>query len=185
MNIRVVALNVVICYLACSPGHEYDAHNDGTSIDEVKMDIWEPDIVDADRMECHTAPLGPRCPCVENEECASGTCIDDIPGIGCGVPCTSTTNCREHERCISISAITPLPEYTFCVPIALLACIKCAEDSGCPNGDDIVCLEKDDMGGECAIRCVGSVCPDGYICVDGHGSDKKGCFRNERAICDR
>ena len=106
-------------------------------------------------------------PCVADDDCASGACIDTPAGKMCTIACTSGC-CPSGWTCASLSPASGAP--LVCVPRLLHACDPCTADAQCgsPGDPTGLCLSYGNAGQFCGGTCPGgadSECPAGFACL--------------------
>lgn len=118
---------------------------------------------------------GPGVPCTQNQECASGWCLER--GV-CSGSCTRTGHCAAGTDCVRIAVSSDPPvEGNFCVP-------TCKNDTDCPSdqtcnfflngaGDGLVTICAPRVG----TRSAGEACTSGLQCRSGH------CFGAPNGYC--
>ena len=117
------------------------------------------DLDSADTTALDTTPLPGEfgSPCVENNDCLSGWCVDSSQGPVCTKSCLD--DCPAEWSCVGI---TGEQDVTFlCVPRDDRLCQPCAIDAQCGSG---YCVTFTD-GRRCTASCgPEGVCPSGYQC---------------------
>jgi hypothetical protein len=98
-------------------------------------------------------------PCVDNDSCLSGYCVESDQGPVCSRTCTE--DCPGGWSCLGISGGT---DVTFlCFPRQDRLCRPCALDGQCGLG---LCAPLAE-GNRCSTPCDDDgACPDGYVCED-------------------
>ncbi|MCB9519837.1 MAG: hypothetical protein H6699_03050, partial [Myxococcales bacterium] len=117
------------------------------------------DVVDGDAA-CDT--IG--CPCADDEDCASGFCVDGGAGVGriCSELCSGSCPLPDYDCVVLINSGGDAVQ--LCVPSAASYCEPCVTDRNCGRLGDL-CLALDD-GQHCAPDCSNiSSCPPGGSCV--------------------
>ncbi len=106
-----------------------------------------------------------ECPCIGNDDCESGVCIQGPQGPQCTMTCVDS--CPDGYACQAVVNIVPDVIFV-CVPTGLKLCAPCQVDAQCQGG---VCA---DIGGGkfCTRPCDQEACPTGFVCLeqDGPGS---------------
>ncbi|MBR58652.1 MAG: hypothetical protein CMH54_11620 [Myxococcales bacterium] len=99
-------------------------------------------------------------PCLGNEDCISGFCIESPTGPICTDTCID--DCPDGFACRAI--LSSQSDVTFlCVPQQQTLCSPCQEDFQCGEG---TCQEL--AGAKvCTLPCTDGDCPDGYSCQPG------------------
>ena len=103
-------------------------------------------------------------PCVANDDCLSGFCLDTSSGKVCTDTCIENCPrgwaCRRSPFSVDITFI--------CVPLYITLCDPCARNADCTGGYEGVddrCIDGGDAGKFCGGDCSQTnACPDGYSC---------------------
>jgi len=133
-----------------------DALADGV----VKPDGFDvPDTPTPDDTEVDAGPKGDLgAPCVGNDDCQSGYCIEGFEGSICTVICVDA--CPAGYSCRVVLDTFP-DVVSLCIPDVIKLCAPCQADAQCFGGR-CVPLEG---GRYCASDCSGSACPASYACT--------------------
>ena len=117
------------------------------------------DSTDSDSASTTPAEFG--APCVTNNECASGWCVESIEGGYCSRPCDE--GCPDGWTCKGVTN-TGQDTVFICVRDKSYLCQPCAIDAHCGDVAD-KCL---DIGGGqfCGRNCAAEECPTGYVCQE-------------------
>ena len=141
---------------------------DATESDVPSKDAAEPDVGPAeDTIEPCDEPADFGCPCTENSDCASLTCLETGNGLACSKACES--DCPDGWACRTIAGSNSDPTET-CVPMYTKLCRPCSTGSDCAQLGDLggYCLASEDGSGSfCGGMCgPDTPCPTGYACED-------------------
>jgi len=102
--------------------------------------------------------------CIDQSDCNDGTCVDWAGGLKiCSGPCAEG-GCPDGMRCVPTAQQGG--SYLFeCMPFPNGLCTPCETAGDCPL-EDAECLAM--TGGEafCSAPCEGSVCPEGFQCIN-------------------
>jgi len=146
-------------------GEDVDASEDAdgtvTTDADVDQDAGDTSVSADGDVETDTTPLPGEfgAPCVENNDCLSGWCVDSSQGPVCTKSCLD--DCPAGWSCVGI---TGEQDVTFlCVPRDDRLCQPCAIDAQCGSG---YCVTFTD-GRRCTAACgPEDSCPSGYQCED-------------------
>ena len=145
-----------------------DVLSDETSV-ELPDEVTEVDEVETEQvLDCEAGDGGFLCPCTDDDECASGYCVDTSDGRVCSEPCQGECE-GEGWVCAEVAETCPDCEYICVWPFADL-CRPCTEHGQCPgplglgNGG---CVDYGPGGAFCGAACEQDfLCPEGYECLE-------------------
>ena len=126
-----------------SPGYEGLQIPDGLSLVDASGEVEE------------KGALGE--PCLENEDCEGGFCIESYQGSICTETCSES--CPEGFSCRVVLNYFP-DLVSLCVPDQTRLCEPCFEDAHCYGG---LCVETAE-GRFCASDCSSGLCPESFNC---------------------
>ncbi|HPV03572.1 MAG TPA: MopE-related protein, partial [Myxococcota bacterium] len=137
------------------PDNQEDRIGEDIGIDLIGVDTSVPD------SNGDTGPL-PRefgYPCLDNTDCNSGYCVEDVNGLVCSRRCNN--DCPDDWSCRTVIVVGD--PVTLCMPSGVFLCRSCVKNSQCADG---LCLPYEE-GNFCSRSCSEySACPDGYDCVE-------------------
>ncbi|HOH76499.1 MAG TPA: MopE-related protein, partial [Myxococcota bacterium] len=137
------------------PDNQEDRIGEDIGIDLIGVDTNVPD------SNGDTGPL-PRefgYPCLDNTDCNSGYCVEDVNGLVCSRRCNN--DCPDDWSCRTVIVVGD--PVTLCMPSGVFLCRSCVKNSQCADG---LCLPYEE-GNFCSRSCSEySACPDGYDCVE-------------------
>ena len=110
------------------------------------------------RLSCGEAPYPFGCPCLGNDDCQSGYCVEGTNGGVCTQTCME--ECPEGWKCKGLTNLGS--DLVFlCVPTPKQLCFPCQKDANCAGGR---CVAMDG-GNFCAIFCDDeNPCPASFAC---------------------
>ncbi|MCB9728158.1 MAG: putative metal-binding motif-containing protein [Deltaproteobacteria bacterium] len=144
--------------------------SDATMLSDVDADLKDAGSDASDAPETDAAPcVGcPGSPCVENEDCFSGFCVEGPNGFECTSSCES--ECPAGWSCKPVGGGGDVN--FICVYQHLTWCSPCRTDADCRDavsgGLDHRCVAGDDETGSfCGTACsTDAECPEGATCED-------------------
>ena len=144
-----------------------DAGEDGVAPSEDAGGPGDDVVEDVAAPECpEPAPFG--CPCLDNDDCASGWCVPDGDGLACTRECDEA--CDPGWTCSPVEGGDGGSTVFICVPLYTNLCRPCATGADCTQLGDTggFCIPFDDGAGSfCGGNCQeGGACPDGFECAD-------------------
>jgi len=109
-------------------------------------------------------------PCLSNNDCDSGFCVEGVEGFVCTVQCLE--ECPEGWVCRGIMVGPDV--VSLCIPLGANLCKSCKLDTQCGDG---LCMEIGD-GTFCGKDCEFTDCPAGYGCeaVETEGGTRFQCL---------
>ena len=135
-------------------------------------DLAEPDL----QVDVSGCAPGEGCfldPCLENEDCLSGWCVEHMGGSVCTAPCAE--DCPEGWSCMQV-ATEGREVFLLCVSDVPTLCRPCAFHADCkvPGGVDVACVDYGaEAGSFCGAGCTpaspdgdADSCPAGYGCQE-------------------
>jgi len=145
----------------------------GWDLLEVAVELPPQDLLPmGDVGPCDAPPFGFECPCNENEECATGYCIEGLDGPQCTQECIQ--DCPEGWQCKGVQSFGQDVVF-LCVPRSDKLCDECVTDAEC--GSDL-CVNMAE-GSHCTYICQDSGhCPSDFMCdkVEHAGSEVSVCM---------
>jgi len=148
---------------------DMDIEEGGGSDDEI------PEVNDADATELEEVEepcLGWfGCPCLTNEQCQVGFCVDTADGKICTQGCIEQTDCPEGWACRQVLNTVGDPIF-ICIPVGISICRPCNENADCTTGitsSPDRCVSFGATGKFCGTACGSDEDPDcleGYSCQD-------------------
>ena len=139
-----------------------------------------PDFGPADGLEELAVPEGGfGWPCMNNDDCLSGFCVETADGFICTSSCIE--DCPEDWECTQVGQG---PDLNYiCMPRFGTLCRPCQTDAECNQGTTKAahCVDYGGTGYFCTEQCSGdSDCPEGYACNQTELPDSStitGCIR--------
>lgn len=161
---------------------------DLSSAEEIQPDIVEePQFIDViDIKETFNPCLGKSkgfgCPCVSNDECESGVCVEIDDGKICTYPCVN--KCPEDYSCFMVTSGTEVAY--ICLQRFSKLCQPCMKSEDCEaKGEEgkSICVDYGDSGSFCGVFCEKDEdCPNDYECKEvetGKDTKLKQCKKKE------
>ncbi len=125
-------------------------------------------------------------PCVDNQDCLSGFCVESENGKVCTEYCLE--NCPQGWQCAQVSSSGGDVIY-ICISSFANLCRPCAENADCnvQGQEGNACLDTEGDGYFCGVACEEAAdCPEGYSCDDVEltgGAPSKQC-RPAEGVCE-
>ena len=143
-------------------------------------DVWDggasaPDAADPGT-DGAPSPGETGAPCLSNENCFSGYCVESTQGYVCSALCGSGEQCPDGWGCRAV-VNNGVDVVFICLPNVLKLCHPCLSDITCGAG---VCAELAE-GTFCTQPCDHAPCPEGFTCVEAQASDWQAVKRCEPA----
>ncbi len=194
-------LVLVVCCIACSDGQsamtysvaslDINATIDATDVssqyqEKETKDAF--DFVDQSAKDSQPQPRAFGFPCLSNNDCDSGFCIDTRQGKVCSTSCVS--DCPSGFQCTNVSGTGSDIVYA-CISRFTRLCDPCKEHSDCnaPGTAGNVCASQESAGSFCGAACLPtqSDCPSGYTCQlftdKKTGMSTTQCLPTKGALC--
>ncbi|MEM7604441.1 MAG: Calx-beta domain-containing protein, partial [Myxococcota bacterium] len=144
--------------------------SDADAARDAALDATDADTGVVPPIDCDVTPDAFGCPCVEEDDCASGLCVDGASGPVCTDTCDETA-CPDATTCVTSDAFGP-DEIRLCARNGASSCRPCESSSDCVGAllpdEDVACLALPSGGDTfCVSACESDLdCPAEYECVE-------------------